>query len=78
MFFLLHYKFMNGDMVKYIERAKSGNYASGSLEYKTYLERLQSGKGINFFYEDSKEFINSISLLELDKKIIEPKDYFQK
>ena len=41
---LLHYKFLENDLEKYIERAELGNYANGSEEYKKYVEHYKSNK----------------------------------
>lgn len=70
---LRHYKFMNGDLEKYKDRVMKGNYTSGSLEYKRYFEVLKENKKINFFYQESQQYVDSNSLNRIkieDKKII--------
>ena len=63
---LLHYKFLANDMEKYIQRAQQGNYASGSLEYKEYAQRLGDGKKISFFDPTfSKPYKSSESLRQI-------------
>ena len=64
---------MNGDLEKYKDRVMKGNYTSGSLEYKRYFEVLKENKKINFFYQESQQYVDSNSLNRIkieDKKII--------
>lgn len=63
---LLHYKFLNSDLKKYEERVKSQSFYNGSEEYKQYLELFKNNKDITFYYENSKKYENSKSLLEID------------
>lgn len=56
---LLHYKFLDSDLEKYIQIAKEGNYSSGSIEYKTYISTYNERKDISFFGEHSKKYTNS-------------------
>lgn len=48
---LLHYKFFESDIVKYKERALKGNYSSGSLEYKVYIDRIERKTPLVFYDE---------------------------
>lgn len=73
---LRHYKFMNHDAEKYIERARDGNYAYGSMEYKTYAEQINGASDLNFCYEDSVRYENSYSLLKLKIKGLMMKNVF--
>ncbi|BCJ93406.1 hypothetical protein acsn021_09750 [Anaerocolumna cellulosilytica] len=59
---LLHYKFMISDMTKYKERVIAGNYANGSLEYKTYLGAIHGEKKVNFMSEMTEKYCGSSTL----------------
>lgn len=63
---LLHYKFLSSDLKKYVERAKVGNYANGSIEYKKYIEAYQKGEDI-ILYDDkhSTQYKNSFSIQQI-------------
>lgn len=62
---LLHYKFLYNDFKKYLERIELGNYASGSMEYKTYIKAYQTGEKICFYDEHSKKYENSKSIKDI-------------
>ena len=62
---LLHYKFFQSDIEKYKERAKSGNYSSGSLEYKAYASRIESNSPLIFYFEGSEKMRSSDDLRRL-------------
>lgn len=65
---LLHYKFLRSDLDKYLERAKKGNYANGSSEYKKYAEIVSEGKRITLYNEKSAKFENFDSLNKIKWK----------
>ncbi len=66
---LLHYKFLNRDLERYTKIAKEGNYATGSLEYKTYISAYQKNPQISLYsqehskkYTNSKDFFDSLKI----------------
>lgn len=59
---LRHYKFLSGDMKKYRERAEKGNFEQGSIQYKKYIELYKKDKKFSFKNENSKHWINSLSI----------------
>ncbi len=63
---LLHYKFLPEDYHKYRQIASNGNYASGSREYKRYLQILEQNQGLIFFYEKSQRWHSSLDLLKIN------------
>lgn len=62
--FLLHYKFLSGDVEKYREFAEDGRHWNNSKEYKTYINVLDN-KGISTFYNVD----NAIRVEEIFEKI---------
>lgn len=73
-FFLLHYKFFKSDINKYRERAMKENYSSGSIEYKTYIRKIDSNEALSFYYDGSCEMSSSESLKAIE---IEGEEYEQ-
>ncbi|MCH5166332.1 MAG: glycosyltransferase family 2 protein [Erysipelotrichales bacterium] len=65
---LLHYKFLKSDLDKYLERAKIGNYANGSFEYKKYAELYSNGQKISLYNSESAKFENYESLNKIKWK----------
>lgn len=50
---ICHYKFINDtDLQKIKYAVKRGNYASGSKDYKQYLDEIKKNRNISFFSED--------------------------
>lgn len=64
---LLHYKFLPKDLKRIEEIVKNKNFASGSKEYKKYLEIYKRDKDIKLVYENSGEFSTSNSVYDIDK-----------
>jgi hypothetical protein len=61
---LLHYKFLEGDLEKYKERASNESMYNGSEEYKQYIEKINSGD-LSFYDENvSEKFVSSNTLVE--------------
>lgn len=61
---LLHYKFIGGDLEKYISIAQSGNYANGSQLYKDIVQVVeQEDRKLSFYEDNSVEYQSSESLL---------------
>lgn len=60
-----HYKFLPGDMEKYNRIAKEGNYYNGSIEYKKYIQVMNSSE-LPFFYDASVKYESSASLRSID------------
>lgn len=52
---IFHYKFFKSDIDKYKERAKIGNYSSGSFEYKVYASKLKNNDPLHFYWSKSVE-----------------------
>lgn len=50
--FLLHYKFLKGDIEKYKVYAEDERHWNNSREYKVYIERLNENKNLNFYDEN--------------------------
>ncbi|MFW6015709.1 MAG: glycosyltransferase family 2 protein [bacterium] len=71
---ILHYKFLPTDGKKYVQIAKEGNYAGGSVEYKQYIKVIRSNPNLCFYYNSSQKFTSSEDLLKIniiDKKVSE-------
>lgn len=77
-FAILHYKFMTKtDLVKMKKYARTGNFAGGSFEYKTYVKKHRANQdSFHFYYPGSEEYISSQSLSkikEIDQLPLLPK-----
>lgn len=59
---LRHYKFQPGEVEKYKERIRLGNYANGSIEYKAYMKVIESIQELDFFGTHTQEYVDSHSL----------------
>lgn len=64
--FLLHYKFLPGDLKKYKERAISKNYFNGSAEYINYVKLIENEPDSTFLYDKSVKFVDSSSLSSIN------------
>ncbi|MDR0307891.1 MAG: glycosyltransferase family 2 protein [Chitinispirillales bacterium] len=73
--FLLHYKFLPSDNLKFKEHVKSGVHARGSIEYKRYMEVFDENPNASFYYEDSQKLNDSMDLLRIN---IVDKRFFNK
>lgn len=67
---LLHYKFLESDLIRYAKIATQGNFSRGSLEYKKYIKAYEKNKDLTFIYNGSTEFEGSQSLKLID--VIKP------
>lgn len=63
---LMHYKFLNTDLNKYEQRVKEGSFYNGSEEYKRYLNLFKNENELSFYYEGSRKYNNSKSLLDIE------------
>lgn len=65
--FLLHYKFLMQDSVKYMDHIKSGVMSSGgSSEYKVYMQLYEKNPELTFFYENAQKLNNSMDLMKIN------------
>lgn len=62
---LRHYKFLNYDINKYIERVRVGNFADGSKEYKRYIEIIDKKEKITMYNNNSIEWHDSNSINDI-------------
>jgi len=71
--FLLHYKFLPGDMQKFMEIIKEKTYHNGSGEYKIYMKYYKQNHN-TFYYSGSQKLNNSMDLLKIN---IVDKNFFE-
>ncbi|MCL2718585.1 MAG: glycosyltransferase family 2 protein [Lachnospiraceae bacterium] len=64
--FLLHYKFLPNDKLKFQEIIKHGNYSRGSKKHKLFMKTYEQNHDLSFFYEKSLKLESSMDLLKLD------------
>jgi len=62
---LLHYKFLDGDMEKYKQIVRDGNYAGGSVLYKRCVEQIGDSGMVSFMYDGSTEFRQSSDIKKI-------------
>lgn len=62
---LLHYKFLPGDINKYKDIVKQGNYANGSQLYKNSLAQLEQNEHAGFWTEKSCKLTSSEDLKKI-------------
>ena len=62
---LKHYKFQPGELNKYQQIVKAGNYFNGSKQYKAYLNVLEGTDDLDFFCKSTREYKDSFSLHEI-------------
>ncbi|MGF7105569.1 glycosyltransferase family 2 protein [Ohessyouella blattaphilus] len=62
---LRHYKFLPGDLSKYVQRIKDENFAGGSGEYKQYLREMEKGYIVFFDKDHSESFLSSESFYKI-------------
>lgn len=66
---LLHYKFLPGDMERYVKYVKSGVHWNGSSQYKSYVEYILANRDLTFYDErHSTDYLDSKSLIKLVDK----------
>ena len=63
--YLLHYKFLPGDMCKYKDFAESGVHYDNSKEYKHYLSKVTSDPGFKLFDESVSIPVSEFKLSNL-------------
>ena len=63
---LKHYKFQPGDLEKYKDIIKKGNYFNGSVQYKKYVNVMEKNNSLDFIYENIIKYDNSKSLNVID------------
>jgi len=64
--FLLHYKFLPQDNIKYTDHINTGVHAGGSTEYKHYMKVYKENLNSTFYYEKSQKYNNSYDLLKIN------------
>lgn len=66
---LLHYKFLPGDIERYVKYVDSGVHWDGSSQYRSYVDFILANHDATFYNERySTEYIDSKSLLKLVDK----------
>lgn len=66
---LLHYKFLTGDLERYIKYVESGVHWDNSSQYRSYVEYVLANRNASFYNERySAEYLSSVSLLKLVDK----------
>ena len=64
---LLHYKFLQSDLQKIYQAVKDKNYAGGSSQYITYLNKIKKNEfKLSFHNEKSQKFENSLSIRKIN------------
>lgn len=63
--FLLHYKFLPNDDVKYRKIIEHGNYSKESSEYKLFMKTHAQNPDLSFYYEKTVQLNSSLDLLKL-------------
>jgi hypothetical protein len=71
--FLLHYKFLPEDNIKYKGHTISEVHSDGSKEYKRYMEMFKQNPDLSFYYEGSQKLNDSMDLMKIN--IIDKKFY---
>lgn len=68
---LKHYKFQPGELEKYKDIVKKGNYYKGSKQYRQYVNVMEDNKKLNFICKSTTKYIDSHSLdkITIYKKI---------
>jgi len=64
--FLLHYKFLPDDIIKYEEIIKIGHYSGGSGQYKHYKSIYENTPNLSFYYKKSQKMNSSLDLLKIN------------
>ncbi|GBU20880.1 hypothetical protein R80B4_00767 [Fibrobacteres bacterium R8-0-B4] len=64
--FLLHYKFLPGDIELYKERITSGLYYNGSQYYKDFINAFEQNPNLSFYYEGSQKLNDSMDLMKIN------------
>ena len=64
--FLLHYKFLPGDIQKFRNAIKLENYAGKSRWIKQYMKACELNPEISFYFESSQIFNSSMDLLKIN------------
>jgi len=64
--FLLHYKFLPHDYLKFKEHITSGVQYNDPRVLRLYTESFEKNNGISFFYEGSQKFNSSMDLLKIN------------
>ncbi|WP_460954017.1 glycosyltransferase family 2 protein [Spirosoma litoris] len=58
---ILHYKFLESDLERYVKRIAEKSYYNGSAEYANYLSVYKQDENLTFMYKGSVCFDNSFS-----------------
>lgn len=72
--FLLHYKFLPGEVQKFMEYIATEIHYRGSKEYKIYMEFYKQNPDISFYHSESQKLNSSMDLLKInlsDKKFFD-------